>query len=186
MTTILRTRAIALLALLALVSRPASSQEAKLVDSAAYATARSAQTIGLLTTVIPVVVGGGLIVAARDEGAAFYVGYLLASSGVIFGPSIADWRGGLHGRGVGGMFLRMGFAWGGLIAAGIVCQADCEDQTAIEVVLFGSQAAALGLAVWELATVKHRVIKANEGKVSFTPTYSPETGAIGFAARVRF
>jgi hypothetical protein len=186
MTTILRTRAIALLALLALVYRPASSQETKAVDSAAFATARSAQTLGLLTTVIPVALGGGLIVAGRDEGTALYVGYLLASSGVIFGPSIADWRGGLHGRGVGGMFLRMGLAWGGLITATIVCLPDCENQTATEVIFLGSQAAALGLAVWELATVKNRVIKASEGRIGLTPTFSPQTGAIGFAARVRF
>ena len=186
MTRILRARAIVALALLAFVPRPARSQEPKAVDSAAFANARSAQTLGLLTTVIPVALGGGLIVAGRDEGTALYVGYLLASSGVIFGPSIADWRGGLHGRGVGGMLLRMGLAWGGLITAGIVCLPDCEDQTATEVIFIGSQAAALGLAVWELATVKQRIIKANEAKVSFTPTYSPQTGAIGFAARIGF
>lgn len=190
MKNLLHTRAlafVALLVLIAAVAPPALSQET-VPDSSAVATAQSAQTLGVLTTAIPVAVGGALLAAgiAGNGGTPVSVGYLLASSGVIFGPSIGDWRGGLTGRGVGGMFLRMGFAWGGLLAAGIICLPDCEDETATAVVLLGSQGVAFGLAVWELATVKHRVIKDREARFSLTPTYSPETGSIGFAARLRF
>ena len=83
-----------------------------------------------------------------------------------------------------GMFVRMGIAWGGLAVAASTCFDDCSnDATGI---FLATQAVALGLAIWEVATIKNRVIRERGGTLSVSPTYSPATRSIGFAARVRF
>jgi hypothetical protein len=177
-----RARPLIVLALLLLgAHRPVAAQEATPIDSAAVEAGRSARTVGWIATLVPIGIG---TVAMASGGDAVDWGYLIASSGVILGPSVANWSVGQTGRGFVGMFVRMGISWGGLAVAASTCFDDCSnDATGI---FLATQAVALGLAIWEVATIKNRVIRERGGTLSVSPTYSPATRSIGFAARVRF
>jgi hypothetical protein len=177
-----RARPLIVLALLLLgAHRPVAAQEATPIDSAAVEAGRSARTVGWIATLVPIGIG---TVAMASGGDAVDWGYLIASSGVILGPSVANWSVGQTGRGFVGMFVRMGISWGGLAVAASTCFDDCSnDATGI---FLATQAVALGLAIWEVATIKNRVIRQRGSTVSVSPTYSPATRSIGFAARVRF
>jgi hypothetical protein len=171
-------------------ARPVAAQEETGMDSltaAAEAAGRSAATVGWIGTLAPV--GAGLLLmASGTDSDAFGWGYLIASSGVIFGPSVANWSAGQTGRGFAGMFIRMGITWGGLVVAASNCFMDCsnDEAAASNGIFIVTQAVGLGLAIWEVATIKHRVIRERGGTVSVVPTFSPATRSVGFAARVRF
>lgn len=182
-----RARSLVVLALLLhCASRPAAAQEATATDSAAAAEAgSSARTLGWIATLGPVGIGTAAMLSGED---AVGWGYVIASSGVIFGPSVANWSVGQTSRGFVGMFVRMGISWGGLAVAASTCVDDCSDNelNVATGIFFATQAVALGLAIWEVATIKNRVIRERGGTISVSPTYSPATRSIGFAARVRF
>ena len=176
---------IVLALLLACARRPAAAQEATATDSAAVEAGRSARTLGWIATLVPVGVGTAAMLSGEDAAG---WGYAIASSGVIFGPSVANWSVGQTGRGFVGMFVRMGISWGGLAVAAASCFDECSDNEldAATGIFFATQAVALGLAIWEVATIKNRVIRQRGSTVSVSPTYSPATRSIGFAAHVRF
>lgn len=188
----MRAPASALLACLVLsTSAPTlAAQEESSMDSltaAAEAAGRSAATVGWIGTLAPV--GTGLLLmAGGTDSDAFGWGYVIASGGIIFGPSIANWSVGQTGRGFAGMFIRMGIAWGGVVAAGSNCFMDCSDEEAAASngIFIVTQTVALGLAIWEVATIKDRVIRERGGVISVVPTFSPATQSIGFAAQIRF
>lgn len=186
-------RALALLACLVLIpsTRTLEAQQEGSLDSlsnAAEAAGRSAATIGWIATLAPLGAGTLIMAASGTDSDAFGWGYIIASTGVIFGPSVANWSAGQTGRGFVGMFVRMGISWGGLVVAASNCFLDCSENEAdaSNGIFIATQAVALGLAIWEVATIKNRVIRERGGTVSVVPTYSPATGAVGFAARVRF
>jgi len=182
-----RARPLVVLALLLPCASQSVAQQATATDSAAVAEAgSSARTLGWIATLGPV--GIGTVAMVSGGGDAVGWGYLIASGGVIFGPSVANWSVGQTGRGFVGMFVRMGIAWGGLAVAASTCFDDCSnnEEDAATGIFFATQAVALGLAIWEVATIKNRVIRERGGTISVSPTYSPATRSIGFAARVRF
>jgi hypothetical protein len=178
-----RARPLVVLALLLhCASRPAAAQEATATDSAAVAEAgSSARTLGWIATLVPIGIGAAAMLSGED---AVGWGYVIASSGVILGPSVANWSVGQTGRGFVGMFVRMGISWGGLAVAASTCFDDCSNEATG--IFLATQAVALGLAIWEVATIKNRVIRERGGTISVSPTFSPATRSIGFAARVRF
>ena len=175
---------------LSMSAQTVAAQEETGIDSvtaAANAAGRSAATVGWVGTLVPV--GAGLLLmASGTDSDAFGWGYVIASSGVIFGPSVANWSAGQTGRGFAGMFIRMGVTWGGLVVAASNCFLDCSDNEAAASggIFLVTQAVGLGLAIWEVATIKNRVIRERGGTISVSPTFSPATRSIGFAARVRF
>jgi len=182
----MRARPLVILALLLhCASRPAAGQEATATDSAAVEAGRNARTLGWIATLAPVGIGAAAMLSGED---AVGWGYVIASSGVIFGPSVANWSVGQTGRGFVGMFVRMGISWGGFAVAASTCFDECTDNelNAATGIFLATQAVALGLAIWEVATIKNRVIRERGGTISVSPTYSPATRSIGFAARVRF
>jgi hypothetical protein len=188
----LRARVLALLTwvALSLSARALAARQVSSIDSvsaAANAAGRSAATVGWIATLVPVG-AGTLLMASGSDSDAFGWGYVIASGGVILGPSVANWSAGQTGRGFAGMFIRMGIAWGGLVVAASNCFLDCSENelAASNGIFIGTQVVALGLAIWEVATIKNRVIRERGGTISVGPTYSPATRSIGFAAHVRF
>ena len=181
----MRARPLVVLALLLPCATQSAAQQATATDSAAVEAGRNARTLGWIATLAPVGIGTAAMLSGED-GVGW--GYAIASGGVIFGPSVANWSVGQTGRGFVGMFVRMGISWGGLAVAAASCFDECSDNEldAATGIFFATQAVALGLAIWEVATIKNRVIRQRGSTVSVSPTYSPATRSIGFAAHVRF
>jgi hypothetical protein len=77
----------------------------------------SAFAIGLGATVLPV--AGGLALLERPPGAVILIG-----SGLVLGPSIGYWSGGMGGHAFRGFLLRTGLAVATLAASVAIC-GDC-------------------------------------------------------------
>lgn len=159
----------------AAVVRPATGQSSR---------ASRSFYVGLAATAVPTVAGVALLSGSGSTAP----GLALASVGIILGPSIGDWSGGLAGRGLMFAGLRAATAAGGFLGVALTCWDDCTDSeertsTAIGV---ASSAALLGLVVWDLATVKGAVRRHEAQRVSIMPTYDPVRRGAGMVVTVRF
>ena len=154
--------------------------------------AKQAFVTGLVGTVLPVAGGIALMVAGhgdfeRDETS---VGFLLASGGLLLGPSLGDWVGGSTGRGLAGLGLRTAALIGGAAAAYGICGWNCgpgdSDATIAQVVAVGALGLTVGLAVWDLTTLRHRMRTPRAGGATLAPLFVPSTRAAGIAVHLRF
>jgi hypothetical protein len=148
--------------------------------------------VGLAATLIPAVTGIALMAAGSFDfdNSSVEVGFLLGAGGLLLGPAIGDWTGGLVGRGFAGFGLRTLSLFGGLAASFAICPWDCggnspEASTAGKVAIAGL-GLATGLAIWDLATVRGAVRRNRAHRVTVMPTYIPSARAPGLAVRVMF
>lgn len=143
----------------------------------------TAQLVGALSTVIPLGIGGALMLANDDAAAA---GFLLASAGVVLGPMVGDIVGGLGSRAAIGTLVRGG-VWAG--ASYLLFTWGNDESGSAEAYLVGAiagYAALAGIAVWDIATIPGAMRKQRGMQVGITPTWVPGTGAPGLALRVEF
>jgi len=143
----------------------------------------SAQLTGILSTAIPVGVGTALMIA--NDGAV-EAGFLLASAGMVLGPTVGNIVGGLGARAAVGALARGG-VW---LGASYLLFAYGNDESGNpEPYLVGAVAgwaAVTGLAVWDLATIPGAMRKQRGTQVSIAPTWLPAARAPGLALRVEF
>jgi hypothetical protein len=170
-------RRIAIAVLLAAaLARPAASQDSRTGNRAFY--------VGLVATAVPTAAGVALLSGHGSTAP----GLMLASAGVILGPSVGDWSGGLTGRGLLFAGLRAATAAGGLLGVAATCWDDCsrsEERNATTIAVASSVVLA-GLVAWDLATVKSAVRRHQERRMSVTPLYDSVRHGPGLVARVTF
>ena len=170
-------RRIAIAALLAAVLvRPVTAQSGDAANQALY--------FGLAATVLPTAAG----VAVLSGSGSNAPGLVVASAGVILGPSIGDWSGGLTGRGLMFAGLRAATVAGGLFGVALACWDECtsseyRNATAIGV---ASSVVLAGLVVWDLATVKGAVRRHQARRVSVMPGYDRERRAPMLVVQMNF
>lgn len=169
-------RRIAIAALFAVAAvRPATGQSSR---------ASRSFYVGVAATAVPTVAGVALLSGSGSTAP----GLALASAGIILGPSVGDWSGGLTGRGLKFAGLRAAAAAGGFLGVALTCWDDCTDSeertsTAIGV---ASSAVLVGLVVWDLATVKGAVRQHEAQRVSIMPMYDPVRRSPGVMVRLKF
>lgn len=136
---------------------------------------------------VPILAGVAMMMAGKGdwEHGPTTGGFLLASGGLLLGPSIGDWAGGLGGRGFARFGLRTVALVGGL-TAGFAASWNNNDDAGGAVLALGGLGLAAGLAVWDLATLKGGVRRHQAKSVSVLPTLSPDTHAVGVAFHLAF
>ena len=145
--------------------------------------AGTAQLVGALSTAIPVGVGGVLMLTSDDAAAA---GFLVASAGMVLGPTIGNITGHLGTRAVVGTLVRGGL-WLG--ASYLLVLWGNDETGSAEAYLAGSlagYAALTGIAVWDIATIPGAMRKRGAAQVGVTPMWMPATRAPGLALNVKF
>ncbi len=142
---------------------------------------------GIGTTVVPIIAGVAMMMAGKGdwEHGPTTGGFLLASGGLLLGPSIGDWAGGLGGRGFARFGLRTVALFGGL-TAGVAASWNNNDSVGGAALVLGGLGIATGLAVWDLATLKGAVRRHNERAVSLMPILRPDTHALGVSVHTTF
>ena len=143
--------------------------------------ANRALVVGIVATAVPT--AAGIAVAAADGGHTPEL--ILLGTGVMLGPAIGNFSGGLAGRGMLGMGLRAAAFGVGLLVGSGGCTSNCDDSGDDAGPLVGS-AAALGLAIWDLAGLRRAVRRREEEAVSVMPTYDPVRRGAGMVVRVAF
>ena len=141
---------------------------------------------GLTATVIPIAIGIAMMRAGRmdfEQGPAS-AGFLLASGGLLLGPAVGDWVGGLSGRGFARFGLRS-VAWLGGLGAGYAISYNGSDPAGSGVLL-GALGIATGLAIWDLATLPSGVRRNRAKSISLVPTVRPESHALGVVVHFAF
>ncbi len=141
---------------------------------------------GLTCTVVPTV--AGLALFAGGSGGSRETGFHLAGNGLLLGPAIGDWAGGLIGRGFAGWGLRTLAAVGGLGVAQAICWDSCSNagEAAAAVVAIGGLAVAAGHAVWDLATLRSAIRQHRARSVVVVPGYLPSRRAAGLTVWITF
>lgn len=142
---------------------------------------------GLAATILPIAAGVGLIAASHGhaESGTANAGVLLITGGVLLGPSIGNWAGGLGGRGFLGFGLRTVAVVGGVVG-GFAASWNNNDSAGGAALFIGGLAVTSGLVVWDLATVKGAARRRQARSVSMLPTVRPGTHEVGLAVRVSF
>ena len=137
--------------------------------------------VGLSLTVAPIVAGVALMVAGKGdwEQGPTTAGFLLATGGLLLGPSAGDWVGGLGGRGFARFGLRTAALVGGFMGG-------YSNNAGAEAAFLGGLGVAVGLAVWDLATVKGAVRRHQAKSVSLVPILRPDSHAVGVAVHLTF
>jgi hypothetical protein len=144
--------------------------------------------VGLGATVIPIVAGIALIGAGKgdfEQGPAT-AGSLLATGGLLLGPAVGDWAGGLGGRGFVRFGLRTVALMGGLMGGFAISWNNSDQNTAGGAVLLGGLGIAAGLAIWDLATVTGAVRRHRAKSVSVIPVVRPDARTLGVAGHLTF
>lgn len=141
---------------------------------------------GVGATILPISAGVALMVGAKgdlDSGSGS-AGLLLATGGLLLGPAVGDWAGGLVGRGFAGFGLRT-VAWIGGFVTAFAMSWNGNGHSG-DAVFLGGLGIASGLAVWDLATLKGAVRRHRARSVSVLPIVRPEAHALGLALHLTF
>lgn len=143
---------------------------------------------GLGATIVPIAAGVALMASGNGdfEHGPATAGFLLATGGLLLGPAVGDWAGGLGGRGFARFGLRA-VAWLGGAVAGAAISWNNPDQGGVaDAIILGGLGIASGLAVWDLATLKGGVRNHYAKSVAVMPVVRPDTGALGVAVHLPF
>lgn len=142
----------------------------------------TAQLVGALSTGIPATMGGIMLVAG-DDGT---TGFLLASGGMVLGPTVGNIVGGLGTRALVGTLVR-GAVWVGASYSLVIWGNDeTGDVDALLGVAIGGYALLTGLAVWDLVTIPGAMQKRRGAQVGIAPTWVPATRSPGLALHLTF
>ena len=125
------------------------------------------------------------------NAAALALGLVLNGSLVAQSPErqAESGRGGLTGRGFGGLGLRSLALWGGAIGAFAICGWDCyggSDATVAGVVALAGMAVGTGLAIHDLATLTRAVARHRTASIAVVPTFRLSDRALGISVRATF
>lgn len=174
------------------------------LDRPALKSEKTALTLSLATTVLPVALGGVMMALGDAESGVSTAGSLIAGLGLYLGPATGYWYGGASGRGWKGFGIRFGTALAAGVALYAICvggDSDCsiavEDEgttAAAGVVALAATGVILFSAIWDIAKVKSHVRKANDEKLaehgarlSVIPVLNPlDGGSAGLVASIRF
>jgi hypothetical protein len=120
---------------------------------------------GLIATMVPVATGLALLVGRECLG-----------------------RGGLTGRGFGGLALRMVTGLGGLMIGTGICWNSCSSgtRTAAGALVLTGAALATGLAIRDLATLDRAVHRRRARTIAVGPTYLPAARGPAVVVRLTF
>ncbi len=172
---------------LALATLVLTAPAGRLAAQGAPTTPGSATRLGVALTVLPLLGGGALMVSAADgDDDRVGIGYAIASAGVILGPAVGNWVGGLGGRGWRGAGIRTALAWGGLATAFALCGLECRDETGADVVFAVTSAAAVAHAAWDLATLGNRIERKRGLRMALGPVWVPSARRPGLGVTLRF
>lgn len=189
--------------LIAVVAPPLAAQEAagregepppSGVVVAGYPSPAAAGALSLGTTVVPTV--AGMLVGDLE-------GFIIAGTGVIFGPLSGYAYGGAMERGEKGLALRLFVAGGSTIAIVTMCQlgdcnffdeGDTELSTAAFLAFFFGGAVLVGSSAIDMLSVPDHVRRANAARaaeetdveVSVLPLLPTREHGLGVMARLRF
>jgi len=143
---------------------------------------------GVGATIVPIVGGIAMMVAAKGEmhEGASAAGLLLATGGLLLGPAVGDWAGGLSGRGFARLGLRSAAFLGGMVGGFAIAWNNSDQNAASGAVFLGGVGIAAGLAVWDLATLKGAVRRKRGQAVSVAPVVQPDRKTLGIAVHLAF
>jgi hypothetical protein len=119
---------------------------------------------------------------------------VLTLPGIIVGPSLGYFYGGMPGRAWTGIGLRV-VGVGGVVSSFVICGWDCGPKDSSYDIAWAVFLAGAGLtvgsAIYDLADIKPAVRKRNEKlksgpEISISPTYFADAGASGFRLTIRF
>lgn len=142
---------------------------------------------GLAATIVPIVSGIVLMVAGKGDGEQepAATGVYLATGGLLLGPAVGNWVGGLYGRGFARLGLRTVAFMGGL-AAETAPGWDSGQSTTGGALFLGGLGIASGLAVWDLATLKGAVRRKRGESVTVAPLVRPDLKTVGVTVHLTF
>jgi len=147
----------------------------------------AALALSALGTLIPI--GLGLAATGASEGPeGSPLPGIMILSGVLVGPSLGYFYGGLPWRGLASMGLRLG----GTVAVGaaIAISWNDADNSSAEMLAWSGAALLVGSMVYDIASVKRTVRKHNrslrEKALIITPAYFAKSGAAGLQMQIKF
>ena len=165
---------------LLLLAASAHAQEAPQYPSPATAT-----WVSITATVVPVATGAVLSANGGDGSALLFPGLLL-------GPAVGFWTGGIALRSVPGILIRTG----GLAAVALGAESCILDlysarpscPTGAQVAVVAGSLAFLGSVVYDLATVGRKVRAHNNerSRAMIVPVFSPRDRRIGVSVAIGF
>jgi len=141
---------------------------------------RRASAISLASTLVPCAIGAASFVSDAPEA-----GWMLGAPAIMLGPATGYLYGGLPGRGLAGVGLRLGAGVLTVLGVGSMFDESSDSTGGAYVALAGAVVVA-GSAVFDLALVGRDVRRKNLSRaVTIVPWRSP-SGAAGLALRAGF
>ena len=147
----------------------------------------AALALSALGTLIPVALGVATVGASEGPDGSLLPGIMIIS-GILVGPSLGYFYGGLPWRGLASIGLRVG----GTVAVGaaIAISWDNPDNSSAEMLAWSGAALLVGSMVYDIASVKRTIRKHNRslgGKALIvTPAYFAISGAPGIRMQIKF
>lgn len=154
------------------------------VRVAHYPHPSSSTWMSIGSTMVPM--AAGLVVGDNSSGTAA----ALLFGGLVAGPAAGYWRGGIGAKAWPGLLIRTGGLF--ILAAGsghcLSQMFDSGCSSGANAAVIGGAALLLGSAVYDIATVSHKV-RANNGalaRASVVPLFSPSERRVGVEVVVGF